>query len=703
MHRRIFYVLFFLILIPTLLSAGTRGRIKGTVVDLQTGEPLIGANVIVMGTSIGAATDANGEFLLMNLEAAVYEVRASYLGYQTITLTNVRVNADLTTYISFELPSEEVQVGTVEIVAERPLIKKDATNAVRITSSEDIEALPVRGVNNILSLTAGVVLQNNYVYIRGGRRDEVGYYLEGVSISNPMAGGRAVTISQDALEEIQVQSGGYTAEFGGANAGIVRQQLRSGGQQLKASFEYITDNVTFKSADDAFDGEKRLGAYWFGYNEVSASLGGPIFDPKFRFFINFNNTFNRDRNPQPYPGINLGQVEGQTGDVLENFYYPAGPMYQQKRNAYTYSGTINMDFTPILVRLSGTYTDQTQDQGQRSILSYLNTRYGEGLYENGAFSAKITHVLSPTMFYEVSGGYFYRSATVQDPYLKDDFWSYGDSVLAAENGFIWERTASDIANNVSGRYQRPTRPNILGFSFSAPGEVSSAYTVNSQSSWNVSGALSFLIGKIHSFKVGGEYTQYEIRNWSCPNALTQMGFGLSLQQGLTQERILVANGVNNFGYDIYGAEYDGDDFFGPRKPVFASAYIQDKIEFEDIILNVGLRYDYIDIANWKLVDPSQPELSVNYSSGNLVESGWEKTESFSAVSPRLGFSFPVTDQTVFHAQFGKFVQQPRLQDQYQGLYRTGWEFRQGFHFSQPTGRNVRPTRTTQYEVGFSQQ
>ncbi|OGU53916.1 MAG: hypothetical protein A2V66_17100 [Ignavibacteria bacterium RBG_13_36_8] len=704
MHRRIFYVLFFLTLIPTLLMAGTRGRIKGTVVDLQTGDPLIGANVIVMGTSIGAATDANGDFLLLNLEAGVYDVRASYLGYQTITLTNVRVNADLTTYITFDLPSEEVQVGTVTIIAERPLIQKDATNATRITSSEDIQALPIRGVNNILGLTAGVVLQNNYVYIRGGRRDEVGYYLEGVSITNPMAGGRAVTISQDALEEIQVQSGGYTAEFGGANAGIVRQQLRSGSTQFKASFEYITDNVTFKSKDDAFDGEKRLGAFWWGYNEISATLSGPIFDPKYKFFFNFNNVYQRDDNPQPWPGINLGRVVGETGDVLENFYIPAGPTYANSMNVYTYSGTMNLDFTPILIRLSGTYTDTKNDIGQRAgQLNFLNPRVGEQLLANGAFSARLTHVLSPTMFYEISGGYFLQTRTDQDPYLKDNYWAYGDSLANADFGWTWTRSANDILNGVVGRYQRPTRLNIQGFDFTAPGEVPSAYLLQDRTSWSVNGALSFLIGKVHSFKIGGEYQQYTIRQWNIPGNTVQMGFADKVARGDDLTQIMVTSGVDNLGYDVFAQESDVEGLWGAKKPVFAAAYIQDRIEFEDIILNVGLRYDYIDIDNYTMVDPSQPEFSINYNSGAIVEDGWVKTESFSSVSPRLGFSFPVTDRTVFHAQFGKFIQQPRLGDQYQGPYRTGFELRGGFHISQPTGRDVRPTRTTQYEVGFTQQ
>ncbi|NLT50297.1 MAG: TonB-dependent receptor [Ignavibacteria bacterium] len=223
MHRKIFYCLLLLLLMPVLLLASTKGRIKGKVVDLQTNEPLVGANVLVIGSSTGAATDASGEFVLQNLEAGTYTLKASYLGYQSITISNIRVNADLTTDIDFQLPAEGINVGTVEIIAKRPLIQKDNTNKIRITSSEDIAALPVRSVNQIIGLSAGVVLQDNAVFIRGGRIDEVGFYLEGTSIKNPMTGGRGITLSQDAIEEVQVQSGGMTAEFGNGNAGIVRQ------------------------------------------------------------------------------------------------------------------------------------------------------------------------------------------------------------------------------------------------------------------------------------------------------------------------------------------------------------------------------------------------------------------------------------------------------------------------------------------------
>jgi hypothetical protein len=281
--KRYITILLFIALLPYLAFAGTVGKIKGKVTDLTSGEPLIGANVLVLGTSFGAATDVNGNYTITNLEAGVYQVRASFVGYQTVTYSNIRVNADLTTELDFKLPGEGIELQQVNVIAEKPLINKSSTNANRITTSDVLEALPTRGIDNILGLTPGVVLQDKNIFIRGGRQDEVGFYLEGASITDPVVGGEYYHV-QDAVEEIQVQSGGYTAEYGGANAGIVYTQVKSGTPDLKASVEYITDNITFKGKDDRFDGKERLGTYWYGYNEFTGTLSGPLFTNKVKFF-----------------------------------------------------------------------------------------------------------------------------------------------------------------------------------------------------------------------------------------------------------------------------------------------------------------------------------------------------------------------------------------------------------------------------------
>lgn len=711
--------------LPSLLLA--QGRIKGKVTDLETGEPLIGANVLVVGTSYGAATDVNGEYLIINLSAGTVEVKCSYIGYQSITQSDVRVTTGLTNELNFQLPAEGVSVADVIVIAERPLIQKDNTNKIRTTTSDDIDVLPVRGVDNIISLTAGVVQEADAIFIRGGRQDEVGFYLEGANIKNPELGGRAVTIPQDALEEIQVQAGGYTAEYGGANSGIIRQQLKSGANQFNASFEYITDNITFKSKDDIFDGEQRLGTTWWGYNEMSGVISGPIVDPKYRFFLNVNYVYNRDLNPQPYPGINLGNVVDPVSKDSVMLNYPAGPVRNNSSDVLSYAGTLTFDFSPVSLRLAGTFSDLRQDivnnaqtQSTTPILSLLNPRVGERDLNNGSFSAKITHVVSPEVFYEVLGGYYMEDLEDMDPWLKEDFWSYGDSVANANAGWVWERSQKDIEGGRVGQYITPSIRNVLGFGFNGYGEVPVNYQKRDRKGLNFSAAMTYFAGKSHTLKLGGEYQQYTLRRWTIGAQDDLAGLLDSRLQANPEGNIdeikrslLISNGVNNYGYDVFGNEIDSDyddpltdyvdgTYFGAHQPVFIGAYIQDRIDFNDIIINAGLRFDYFDVDNYQLIDPALPDAGIDPTSGEFKPEGWEKSPTTQYLSPRLGISFPVTDNTVFHAQYGQFVQQSRLLDIYQGYYRTSFEIKGGFFIPSPVGKGIDPSRTTQYEIGFTQ-
>ena len=713
--KRYITILLFFVLLPFLTFAGTVGKIKGKVTDLTSGEPLIGANVLVLGTSFGSATDVNGEYTILNLEAGTYEVRASFVGYQSITYSNIRVNADLTTQLDFQLPGEGIELQQVNVVAEKPLVNKSLTNANRITTSDVLEALPVRGINNILALTPGIVFQDNTVFVRGGRQDEVGFYLEGSNITDPMVGGRQVTIVQDAVEEIQVQSGGYTAEYGGANAGIIYTQIKSGTPNYKASLEYTTDNVTFKNRGDRYDGKDRLGTKWFGYTEFTGTFSGPIVDKRFKFFGLINYNFQADQNPQPFPGINLGLIgDPVSGDTL-NMVYPAGAVYKNSLENLTGTASLSLDFNPILFRLVGTFTNTntfnpySAARNVGNVINFLNLDRTEKVDQtNGAFSLKGTHILSPSTFYEITGGYSFNTLNRYDPFLKDNIFSYGDGKVNEGFGYDWPY------DPVTGTQQfvRPVRKNLFTFSFNAPGDVIAGYQKFKRENINIAAALSTVLGKEHSVKIGGDLQLYTIRNYSFGNEGIFELSGLlnennKLPDGdpkkITTEQVIIGRGVNNFGYDVLGNQISGSGITGPRKPIFASGYVQDKIEYNDLILNVGLRFDYIDIDNKTFVDPRRPERSINYNTGEIIDAGFVDVAEFKAISPRIGLSFPVTDQTVFHAQYGKFVQQSRLRDAYQGVYATAYNLRGGFEITAPVGFDIRPTRTTQYEIGFTQQ
>jgi len=711
--NRLITILFLFLILPGVLLAGTTGKLKGKVTDQQTGEALIGANIIIVGSSYGAATDINGEYTILNLIAGTYEVKFSYIGYQAKTVSNIRINSDLTTELNLELAPAGIQVGEVLVTAEKQLVNKYNTNANRITTSEDIEALPVRGVDNIIGLTAGVVLQDKTIFIRGGRQDEVGYYLEGTSITDPMVGGSRVTLVQDALEEIQVQSGGYTAEFGGANSGIVRQQLKTGTSQWKFSLEYITDNLGFNGSADKYSGKQTLGAYWFGYNEMIGTISGPIFSEKLKFFGAFNYNYFTDQNPQAWPGMNLGVIgDPTTGDELD-FTYPAGPVQKNSLENYTGTGSFTMDFNPFIVRLVGTYTKTNTFNPWSAarvagvLANFQNLSRTEEVDQSDASAnLKFTHLLSQSTFYELNVGFAINTLDRFDPFLKDDWLSYGDSIANADAGFVWDRSRGGSI----GRFIRPTKYNILGFSFNAPGDVVAAYQKFDRRNYNASLNFNTLIGKSHSVKVGGEFQYYDIRNYSMNNEVT---FNLASlvytdansNDPVGADLVIRRRGLNAFGYDAMGTRTnDGlPEWEQARNPVFAGVYVQDRFELNDLIVNAGVRFDYIDIDNWVPIDETRPELTWSKQTNDIQEGGLVNTPTFSSVSPRLGFSFPVTDETVFHAQWGKFVQQSRLRDVYQGVYATGNQINGGFFIPAPVGFNVRPTRTTQYEIGFTQQ
>lgn len=720
--NRWFTFLFSLLLIPTLMYAGTTGKLKGKITDLDSGEPLVGANVLVIGTSFGAATDVNGEYTIQNLDAGTYDVKASYIGYQAITISNVRVNADLTTELNFQLPAEGINVGEVVVISQKPLINKSNTNAQRITTSEDIDALPVRGIDNILALTPGVVYQDKTIYVRGGRQDEVKYYVEGTNVTNAYSGGSNLNLSQDALEEISVQAGGYTAEFGGANSGIIRGQIKSGTPNWKSSIEYITDNITFKGRSDRFDGNKRLGAYWYGYSDFTATLSGPIISPQVKFFGLFESNFQNDQGPQPYPGVNLGVISDPnvTPYTAIDFNYPAGAVFKNSMQIYSGTGSLTFDFNPILFRLVGSYSSlntydgngyvdaangQTGFSGQLLRILDLD-RVGKIDQKSGVFNLKMTHIINPSTYYELNVGYAFDNDHRYDPYLKDNFIGYGDSVANADVGFSWIRRE----NEPTGRYRTPSPYQVFTFAFTAPGDVISPYLKSKSENLNFNVALSSDINEHHSIKFGGELQTYTIRNFGITNRNVTAIAGRLNDPNATQSyrEIMTSLGVNNYGYDLNGNIYDGEDNYdtgqiGPKKPMFGGAYLQDKIEYENIILNVGLRYDYINTDNISFIDPLHPEKSIDFNTQEVNPDGLIETPSFSSISPRLGVSFPITDATVFHAQYGKFVQQTRLRDLYLGMYAVSFNLQGKFFIGTPVGFNVRPTRTTQYELGFTQQ
>ena len=199
-----------ILLLPMTLFAQTSGKISGSITS-SDGTPLIGANVVVVGTSLGSASGSDGNYYILDVPTGTYSVRADYIGYQSVTVSNVKVSNSLTTDIDYTLQTSAVKGAAVEIVAERALIQKSATNTTRVIDQEVINNVAQRGVENLIAMQTGVVNSGGALYVRGSRSGDMAYYVDGVYTVNPFSLSNTSVVSNAAMEDIAFQSGGFDA------------------------------------------------------------------------------------------------------------------------------------------------------------------------------------------------------------------------------------------------------------------------------------------------------------------------------------------------------------------------------------------------------------------------------------------------------------------------------------------------------------
>ncbi|MFQ5797948.1 MAG: TonB-dependent receptor domain-containing protein [Bacteroidota bacterium] len=726
MKRMLISAFLIALLAPTLVFA-QNGKIRGTVTDSETGEELIGANVLIEGTVLGAATDINGEYVVLNVPPGGYSVRTTFIGYAPVTITNVLVNAALTTTLDFELPPTTIQTEPVLIVAERPLVQRNTTNTVRITSRDDVGNLPIRGTQTILALDAGVVRQDGNLYVRGGRDGELAYFVDGASVTNRLFNSEGVSVVQEAFQELQFQPGGYTAELGGANSGIAKTTMRTGGSKFHASVDYRTD-------DFAKPGDQFLGTSSFGYRNAVVTFGGPVEALKMRYFGVGQFTYQRSPARFVFP-FRFDSVRTDDFDTVEpGRLVPNGGTIELNENFlnrasdYTYKGqsTLLFNLNPISLKLTGSYSLRKAPDsfgasvfggGFRSGTTWPNnlvTIFNHGRQARQEtkitfLNLRGTHIINKETFYEVGIAYYFREFERFDPRFGSDFTSYVDSLAQVPFGddTLWTQ-----------RYRGPLNYSVgQGFNFQAPGAPYERYDINSQRS--IEGSIDFVsqITKKWEFKAGGRLETWKMRRFSIadiPAALVAINgesgttrvFGPGQEE---EERLAWARQgrVNNYGYDVFGNKVDGDVTArdAPKKPIYASAYFQNKIEYQDLVLNFGLRYEHFSPKARTFADPLNYLDDFDRTFDIVDEVGLEEGPSYDFVLPRLNFSFPVTDRTVFYAQYGKYVQMPSLNRMFVGLVflsRTVSPETRGNAFLTPVGFLAKPERLTQYEIGFRQ-
>lgn len=259
-------ILFLYLFISIVIHAQEKGNLAGKVTDAGNGDDLLGVNLVLQGTYYGAATDLNGNYRVQNINPGTYTIQVSLIGYKTMQFTGIKIESGKTTTLNIKLEETVLTLGQdVVVVGEKPLMDVEETQSKKTLSREDIELSSVEGIKDLVTQQAGVVQSDNAIHIRGGRSYENAFLLDGVSVQDPLAGtGFGLQLSSNAIEEVEVITGGFNAEFGQATSGIVNVKTREGGDKYNGYLSYKRDNFGSRSSNNVFN-----------IDIIEANLSGP--------------------------------------------------------------------------------------------------------------------------------------------------------------------------------------------------------------------------------------------------------------------------------------------------------------------------------------------------------------------------------------------------------------------------------------------
>jgi hypothetical protein len=412
------YFILFLFFIQ-ISFAQNKGILTGKIVDASTGEELIGVNIILKGTYYGAASDLKGLFTIPNIVEGSYNVEVSLIGYKSVQFTGTKIEANKTKHLDVKLEETVLTLGQdVVIVGAKPLLDVEETQSKRTISKEDIEVAVVENIQDIISQQSGVVKSDNALHIRGGRSYENAFLLDGVSVQDPLAGtGFGLQLSASAIEEIEVITGGYNAEFGQATSGVVNVRTREGSAKYSGFLSYKRDNLGIKSVNI------------FNTDVAEINLSGP--EPITYSLL-------------PALGIHLpGEVTffgsfymGITDGITQGYYKPVANQLHSSifygerfapraENSWFWLGKLTYKYSPVLkfvYSFNQSVSINQNSQSLQSNLEYVEPSPGyQYEYQNILDQANtfthnnkynsfgITHTLSSRTYYELKLNHFFTN------------------------------------------------------------------------------------------------------------------------------------------------------------------------------------------------------------------------------------------------------------------------------------------------------
>ena len=632
--------------------SGTTGKIAGKIVDAKSKEPLVGVNVLLVGTTTGAASDIDGNYFIINIPPGTYQVRASAIGYTTSLVEKVHVSADQTTKVDFQLNEQTLELGEVEVTASRPIVQRDLTSTTATVGRDEISRLPVETISSVINLQAGVVDG----HFRGGRSGEVKYLVDGLSVNDVFSGSGSIEPEVNSIQEVQVLSGTFNAEYGEALSGVVNQVTKIAGDEYTGEFSvYTGDYVTSRTS--LYRNIGRISPN--DLHNVDGSLSGPLpgagslmkFFLSGRYFYDDGYLYGkRVFNPSDSSNFSANDPSqwhiGATGDGKHI------PMNYNRR--WSLQGKLSIDV------------------GSSSKGIILQAFYQDREYKDYDFMFQ----LNPDGDYTKYQKSFLGIASFNYVFDPSSFIDFNFSGMSSKfNQYVY-------AKPLDPRHVNPERFTQVG---------GNAFYTGGTQNWHFYHRTKSYTGRIdftsqathtHQIKTGVElqfhtlhYKDYQV------HVNASSGFRPALPN------------VGDFDYNVY-----------INHPYQGAAYLQDKIELDYLIVNVGLRFDYFqpdasvlrNPDNIAVLDPLQPPFPDSVSTAAKAKYQW---------SPRVGLSYPISDRGAIHFSYGHFFQVPP----FDYLYRNP-NFRIPLTGNYPElignvigNADLQPQRTTMYEVGLQQE
>jgi len=642
--QHIFYKVIALVVITLFLissrelTAQTTGKITGKIIDAETGESLPGVNILLLNTRYGAASDGNGDFYIINIPPGNYTVQARMIGYNPVNLENVAVSVNRSSNINIKLQQTVLEGEEIFVYASQVAIKKDQTSSIKNISTEEIAILPVQSVTEVIHMQAGVVDG----HFRGGRTNEVSYLIDGIPVDELFQGEKSnVTLEKEVVQDLEVITGTFNAEYGKAMSGIVNMVTKDGGDQFHGSAyvhlgNYITNNK------DIFIGMKNGSIDRI--REYKAQLEGPIIKKYLSFITNIRYVADDSYingihyfNPADYSNFSTPDILGDKtspwdADVRGVKYYSehtGDGSYIPTNNSKSTSFFGKLSFKPVNnLKLGLVYTKNDQEgpvPGSSYVHSYKYNPYGMARdYEEAEMiSMQMNHMLGKSAFYDLKFSY-------------------------SENWF--------------GRYhfKDPLNPNYLNPNYSSSAGGFSSGGIDTQHSerfteqyigkWD----FNWQVDKNHSIKTGIQYTSYRVENK--PFYVRDVAWNTADISSWYYDAESSEIIFKQWEPELYPAEAIEMDHY-VKKPYDFTAFIQDKMEFSELVVNYGLRYDYFNSNTVYPTNRRNPANQGEYDDSSYM-SQYQQADPQTQISPRLGLSYTLGSSAVLHFSYGHFFQMP---------------------------------------------